>query len=629
MATVLAQTARDDARLRFRVFSALVIGLIVFLGARLVQMQIVDREQYTTEAEGNAIETKIVRPARGYVYDRNGILLVDNETTVSVTVAPRYFDEADLPLVAELAGRPLEEIAGRYAEITERSAYQEDVLLENVPFWTYARLQENQYRLRGINFREDQQRRYKGGARLTHALGFVNEINADELDRMREQGYRLGDRIGKSGLEAEYEPVLRGRVGRAFVLKNVHGMEVEAYEGGTEDVAPQSGAALTLAVDAQVQALAESLFVNKRGGAVMLDAKTGGIISMVSAPDYDLDIYRDGFTQAEVDFLYRNPEQPSFNRATQTALPPGSTWKPFMAAWALEEGMIEEDTDLYCGGGYRLGRFYRCHGGTHGNISVRRAIQVSCNTFFFRLMNDTFVNDRHPGGIRMDLDRWGMWANRFGFGQLAPVDFPNQGTGLIPDSAYYDRVFPAGWGPGYTVNLGIGQGNMGASPLQLARATAAIANGGTLVTPHLVMAQTDPATGETRVPSRRRPQQIPIEPRNLQVVREGMELVVTAGTARVAQIPAFGDYPEITVAGKTGTAENPRGKDHAVFIAYAPADDPQVAVGVIVENAGYGSTTAAPIASLMIEQYFRGEIAAPNRQARIAFVRAQRSVGRI
>ncbi|WP_412070127.1 penicillin-binding protein 2 [Rubrivirga sp. IMCC43871] len=629
MATVLAQTARDDARLRFRVFSAFVIGLIVFLGARLVQMQIVDREQYTTEAEGNAIETKIVRPARGYVFDRNGILLVDNETTVSVTVAPRYFDEADLPLVAELAGKPLEEIAGRYAEITERSAYQEDVLLENVPFWTYARLQENQYRLRGINFREDQQRRYRGGARLTHALGFVNEINGPELERMREQGYRLGDRIGKSGLEAEYEPVLRGRVGRAFVLKNVHGMEVEAYEGGEQDVAPQSGAALTLAVDATVQALAESLFVNKRGGAVMLDAKTGGIISMVSAPDYDLDIYRDGFTQAEVDFLYRNPEQPDFNRATQTALPPGSTWKPFMAAWALEEGMIEADTDLYCGGGYMLGRFFRCHGGTHGNISVRRAIQVSCNTFFFRLMNDTFVNDRHPEGIRMDLDRWGMWANRFGFGQLAPVDFPNQGTGLIPDSAYYDRVFPAGWGPGYTVNLGIGQGNMGASPLQLARATAAIANGGTLVTPHLVMAQTDPATGETRVPSRRRPQQIPIEPRNLQVVREGMELVVTAGTARVAQIPAFGDFAEITVAGKTGTAENPRGKDHAVFIAYAPVDDPQVAVGVIVENAGYGSTTAAPIASLMIEQYFRGTIASPNRQARIGFVRAQRSVGRI
>ena len=629
MPSVLSQTARDDARTRFHVFTGLVIGLVVFLGGRLVQMQIIDKEQYQTEAAGNAIETKIVRPARGYIFDRNGLLLVDNETTMSVTVAPRYFDTADLPLIAELAGLPLEEVQARYDKIVERSAYQEDVLLENVPFWTFARLQENQYQLRGVNFREDQQRRYHGDARLTHALGFVNEIGEEELAEMREQGYMLGDRIGKSGIEAEYEPVLRGRVGRAFVLRNVHGMEVERYEGGEQDVAPESGFALTLAVDATVQALAESLFVNKRGGAVMMDAKTGGIISMVSAPDFDLSIYRDGFTQAEVDFLYRNPEQPDFNRATQTALPPGSTWKPFMAAIALQEGMIDENTTLFCGGGYVLGRLYRCHGGSHGNIAVRDAIRVSCNTFFFRLMNDTFVNELHPNGIRMDLDRWGDWAHRFGFGQLAPLDIPNQNTGLIPDSSYYDRVFPAGWGPGYTVNLGIGQGNMGTSPLQLARYTAAIGNGGTLVTPHLVMAQTDPETGVTTTPSRRRPQQIPIEPRNFQVVREGMEAVVAAGTARRAQIPAYGDFAEILVAGKTGTAENPRGKDHAVFIAYAPVDDPQVAVGVIVENAGFGSTTAAPIASLMIEQYFRGQIASPQRNALIPFVRAQRSVGRI
>ena len=629
----LASTSRDDARLRFRVFSVLVIGIMVFLGARLAQMQIVDREQYATEAEGNAIETKIVRPARGYIFDRNGILLVDNETTMSVTVAPRYFDEADLRLVAELSGRSLERLEERYAEITERSAYQEDVLLENVPFWTFARLQENQYRLRGINFREDQQRRYHGPARLTHALGFVNEIGADELDEMREQGYRLGDRVGISGIEASYEPVLRGRVGREFVLKNVHGMEVESYEGGTEDIAPQSGTALTLAVDAKVQALAESLFVNKRGGAVMLDVKTGGVISMVSAPDYDLSIYEDGFTQAEVDFLYRNPQQPSFNRATQTEqMPPGSTWKPFMAMVALEEGMITPDTELRCAGGYVLGRLYRCHGGSHGLIAVEDAIRVSCNTFFFRLMNDTFVNEKHPGGIRMDLDRWGTWANRFGFGQYAPIDLPlqDQSQGLIPDSSYYDRVFPAGWGPGFTVNLGIGQGNMGASPLQLARYTAAIANGGTLVTPSLVMAQTDPATGVSTRPTHRRPQPMQLEPRNLAVVQAGMLGAVDgAGTARRARIEAAEDFPKIAMAGKTGTAQNPRGKDHSIFIAYAPADDPQVAVGVMIENIGYGGTTAAPIASLMIEQYLRGRIVSPQRNALIEFVRSQKSVGRI
>ncbi len=629
MPTLLAQTAREDARVRYNVFTLLVFGLVAFLGARLVQMQIVDRDEYTSEAEGNAIETKIVRPARGYIYDRNGTLLVDNETTITVMVEPRYFDEADLPLVAELASTPYDEVKARYDAIIARSSYQEDWLLKNVPFWTFARLQENQFQLRGISFREDQQRRYHSSARLTHVLGYVNEINRNQLDAMKEQGYQQGDRVGATGLEQQYEPVLRGRVGREFVLRNVHGMEVEAYEGGAQDVEPESGFALTLAIDAKVQALAESLFVNKRGGAVMLDAKTGGVIAMVSAPDFDLDIYRDGITKAENAFLNNNPERPLFNRATQTALPPGSTWKPFMAAVALEEGMIDENTTLYCGGGYVLGRLYRCHGGAHGDITVRDAIRVSCNTFFFRIMNDTFVNEKHPEGIRMNLDMWSTWAHRFGFGQLSPLDLPNQGTGLIPDSSYYDRVFPAGWGPGYTVNLGIGQGNMGVSPLQLARYAAAIGNGGTLVTPHLVMAQTDPSRDSTWTPTRRRSQTLPIEPRNLLVVREGMEAVVTDGTARRAQIPAVENFAEITLAGKTGTAENPRGKDHAVFIAYAPADDPQVAVGVIVENAGFGSTTAAPIASLMIEQYLRGRIVSPQRQDYIPFVRSQRSIGRI
>ena len=622
---MLAVTAREDARVRFRIFTALVVALLGFLSARLVQMQLVDREQYSTEADGNAIATRIIRPARGYISDRNGILLVDNETTLSVTVTPRYFDEADLPRVAELANRPLAEVRTAYAAVRDRSAYQEATLLENVPFSAFARLQESQYEIRGIGFSEDQQRRYHGPARLTHALGYVNEIGEAELADLREQGYDLGDRIGKTGVEAQYEPVLRGRPGRHLRLVNVHGMEVQAYEGGAEDVEPQSGVGLTLAVDSKVQALAESLFVNKQGGAVMIDVRDGGIISMVSAPDYDLDIFRDGFTQAEVDYLYRNPAKPDFNRATMASLPPGSTWKPFMAAVALEEGMIEPNTTLFCGGGYVLGRLYRCHGGSHGNIAVRDAIRVSCNTFFFRLMNDTFTNAKHPEGIRMNLDMFGEWSHRFGFGQRAPLDIPNQEAGLIPDSSYYDAAYPAGWGPGYTVNLGIGQGNMGVSPMQLARYTAAVANGGTLVTPHLVMRQTNTETGRSITPSLRRATRIPIEPRNFAVVREGMEQVVDAGTARRMQITATDAFPEITLAGKTGTAENPRGRDHALFIAYAPRDNPQVAVGVIVENAGFGATTAGPIASLMIEQFFRGTTTRPEM---IASVRSLRSSGR-
>ena len=628
--SVVSAASHDEARLRLRVFTIAVLGLVVFLGARLVQMQILDRAQYLTEAEGNAIEENIVRPARGYVFDRNGQLLVDNETTLAVTVSARYFDADRLPLVAELSGIPLERVQRRYDEIVARSGYQTDVLLEDVPFGAFARLKENQYRLPGLNFREDQQRRYHGEARLSHVLGYVKEIDKDGLDEKREQGYRLGDIVGITGVEAEYEPVLRGRVGREYKLVNVHGMEVQAYEGGAEDVDPQSGFGLKLTIDAKVQALAESLFVQKRGGAVMMDVNTGGIISMVSAPDYDPRSLAGRMTQADVDYLYRNEEKPLFNRATQAStLPPGSTWKPFMSAVGLQEGMITPDKTLFCGGGYMLGRFFKCHGGAHGNISVRDAIRVSCNTFYYRLMNDTFETPEGPK--RMDLDTWGNWARRFGFGTLAPLDLPDQSPGLIPDSSYFDsRWGKNGWGPGFTVNLGIGQGNMGANPLQLARSTAAIANGGTLVTPNLVMARIDPATGREIAPQHPRPRRIPIEPRNLQVVREGMRAVATAGTARRSQIleSRDGRFPEIPIAGKTGTSQNPRGKDHAVFIAFAPYDDPQVAVGVFVENAGYGSQTAGPIASLMIEQYLRGQVV-PERMPMIRSVQSFKSVGSI
>ena len=491
------------------------MALLGFLSARLVQMQIVDREQYASEADGNAIATRIIRPARGYVFDRNGVLLVDNETTLSVTVTPRYFNEADLPLVAQLASRPLAEVRAAYDKVKDRSTYQEATLLENVPFSAFARLQESQYRLRGIGFSEDQQRRYHGQARLTHALGYVNEIGEGELADLREQGYDLGDRIGKTGVEAQYEPVLRGRPGRHLRLVNVHGMEVQAYEGGAEDVEPQSRR--------RAHARRRRAGAGARREPVRQQAGRGRDDGRQRRAASSRWCRRRTTTSTSSATASRRPRWTSSTatRPSRTSTGPrwracrrASTWKPFMASVALQEGMIDENTTLFCGGGYVLGRLYRCHGGAHGNISVSDAIRVSCNTFFFRLMNDTFTNAAHPEGIRMNLDMFDSWAHRFGFGQLSPIDIPNQGTGLIPDSSYYDRVYPQGWGPGYTVNMGIGQGNMGVSPLQLARYTAAIANGGTLVTPHLVMRQTNTETGRSVTPSLRRATHIPIEPRN-------------------------------------------------------------------------------------------------------------------
>ncbi|MEM8557467.1 MAG: penicillin-binding protein 2 [Bacteroidota bacterium] len=587
---------KEGATVRLQVFAGTVLLLFGLLGARLVQMQILDQSQYSNEAEDNAIEQKLVLPARGYIYDRNGELLVDNVTTYDLTVTPRRFDTEKLPDLARLLGVTDSLLQARYDRVVQYSRFKESVLMEAIPFGAFVRLRENQYRIPGIGFELRQQRRYHGDAELSHALGYVREISPEQLESKRAEGYRQGDKVGIAGIEAHYENLLRGRVGREFVLVNTHGMEVARYKDGEDDLDPQAGFELHLSIDARVQALAESLFVGKRGGAVALSPKTGEIIAMVSAPDYDLDQWRGRLSQTFVDYVYRNPDRPLFNRATQSFQPPGSTWKPFMSLVALEEGMITRDTRLFCGGGYTLGgRFFKCLGGSHGPIAVERAIQVSCNTFYYRLMNDEL------NGKRMDLTTWSTWANRFGFGTLAPLDFPDQHAGLIPDSSYFDEVFPGGWGPGFTINLGIGQGNMGTTPLQLARYTAAIANGGELPWPHLLSHQVNTATGEITRP-RWEADPLPVSPEHVETIRRGMELVVEAGTARIAQIDS------VSVAGKTGTAQNPRGDDHSVFIGYAPVDDPEIAVGILVENAGYGSTAAAPIASLMMEQYLKGRV---------------------
>ena len=592
-----AASKKEPTGLRLQIFAGLVLVIFGLLTARLVQMQLLEADRYDQEAFGNAVRPKVVEPARGLIFDRHSQLLADNQPTYTLSVTPRYFDERQLPMLARLLQVEDSLLEVRYRRAIQHSRFQPSVLFSELPFEAFARVQEQSWRLTGIRFDIGQKRRYHSAANAAHVLGYVREVSERQLDQMRPQGYRLGDVVGQTGVEQVYETVLRGRPGRSLMLINTHGMEVGPYQGGANDIPPQSGHELHLTIDARVQALAESLMVNKRGGIVAIDPQTGGIIAMVSTPDYDPEGFAGRMTQEFVDHVFRNPMQPLFNRAIQMHQPPGSTWKSFMALWGLQERLITENTRLFCGGGYSLGgRFFRCMG-THGSISVRDAIRVSCNTFFYRLMNDSF------GGRRMDLDKFSQWANRFGFGTMAPMDFPDQSTGLIPDSSYFNRVFPAGWGPGYTINLGIGQGNMGTTPLQLARATAAIGNGGTLVDPHVVKYQINPDTGERIEPAHRH-RTIDIAPEHFRVVQEGMEMVVTAGTARRMSLEPMG----IAVAAKTGTAENPHGRSHSVFIAYAPAENPQIAIGTIVENAGFGGVVAGPISSLLMEQYLTGRV---------------------
>lgn len=600
----------DEYRIRVRIFIGIIIVILGILGLRLGQLQLLDVEEYAGESRSNAIKERRVYPARGAVFDRSGILMVDNQPSYTITITPRTFDPQNVSTLAGLLEVPDSLVAAKLTQARARSRYQPYKAFREVPFDIFSRVIENLYRLPGVSYEEEFSRRYHTEATASHALGYIREITDRELSIFRDRGYRQGDLIGKSGIERTYEAYLRGRLGAELKMVNVHGLEVKSYQDGRHDIDPLSGYNMHLGIDAEVQALAESLFVGKRGGAVALDANSGAIIAMVSKPDFDPGLFSESVDQETWNYLTTSPQKPLLNRATMNLLPPGSTWKPFMALMALQEGAISADSYITCPGYHPFGGpgLFRDMA-VHGRIAVVEAIQRSCNTFFFEMM------------MRTDMPTFYKYAHMFGFGEKAPTDISEQTGGLIPDSAYfYNRWGEAGLKPGFTLSLGIGQGNMGVTPLQLARYVAAIGNKGTLYPPHLVTKLEHPESGEVFYPSLPAPRDIAIEERHFDTVRQGMRQVMEAGTGYWIQIP------NIPSGAKTGTAQNPRGEDDSVFIMFAPFDNPQIAIAVQVENAGYGATAAGPIASFMAEQYLTGEISDdPQRQNRLNAVLNVRS----
>jgi penicillin-binding protein 2 len=580
----------DEYRIRVRIYAGVVLTVFLILGVRLAQLQLVDPE--SAAVAGNAVRERPVEASRGAIYGQEGTLLADNQPIYTIRLTPRYFDPSKIPLLADLLRVPDTTVDRKLKEAREWSAFRPSRSFREVSFETFSRVQEHLYELPGVSHEIELRRRYHTDAHLAHALGYVREIDDASLTRLDDQDYRPGDYVGKTGLEHAYESALRGRRGSKFVLVNVHGTEVMPYKNGTKDEPPVGGYDLHLSLDTDVQVLAESLFVGKRGAAIALDPDNGEIISFVSKPDFSPSIFSRSVSDAAWDSLRSLPEDPLYNRATQSGFPPGSTWKPFMSLVALETGLLTKTKKLDCPAGYRFGnRVFKNHGGQdEGMISVQKAIEVSCNTFFYQLME------------KMPLGTWHEWAKELGFGQKVPLDAAEQSRGLIPDSSYFDRVYGR-WTEGYLINLGIGQGDMSVTPLQLARYAAALGNEGTLPTPHFVRKMVHPQTGEVRRPDLPPPKEIPIDSTHFETVQQGMHRVMTDGTGQWVQIPG------IKSAGKTGTAQNPHGEDHSLFILFAPYEDPEIAVAVAVENAGYGATAAAPIASLMAEQHLKGEIA--------------------
>lgn len=581
---------------RRNVLMGTILVIFAVLMIRLYQLQLLYHGELDKKSEENSIRALIKEPIRGYIYDRTGKLVVDVGPSYTVMIVPAEFDRKTLPLLSSLLDMEPRAIEERITRARAYSPYLPSRLKRDIGFRALAALEEHLPMLDGISYQVESKRSYPTNARAPHLLGYSREISDAQLTQVGEY-YRQGDVIGTAGLEARYEPALRGVKGFEYVSVNSRGQVIGSFEEGSRDVVSKEGFDLILGMDVELQAFAESLMtVNRYSGAlVAMDPSDGSILAMVSKPDFDPAIMS-GVTPSDLwARLNTDTTKPLFNRATLTRYPPGSTYKMVLAAAALEEGIIDERTRIQCTGGFRFGNRVWKDLHVHGSTNVVEAIQRSCNVFFYQLI------------FKVGFDNWTNYGRKFGFGMPTGIDTGEETNGLLPSTEYYNNRYGKGkWTQGNLVSLAIGQGELGVSPLQMARYVAALANGGTLHQPHAVRFMNNKRTNTIEeVPHAQTP--VNMSAATMELIREGMRRVVqepggTAGLARVKGIES---------AGKTGTAENPHGEDHAWYVGFAPFENPTIAIAVMLENSGYGGSKAAPLAGMVVEKYLYRQLRRP------------------
>lgn len=581
-----------------------VIGFTALVIFQLFKMQILENYFYQEKSLENSVKKEMIAAPRGVFYDRNYEVIVSNKPAFTVEILPSEYDKKNNRVIESLLDFDKGFISTLLDKNKNYSPYVPLKIKRNSDFSFIAWLQENKEMLDGIDYDVELQRDYTFGIKGSHIFGYTKEISANQYKRLKSE-YDIGDYIGFSGLEKTYEDLLRGEKGYTLTLVDSRQRTIGRYREGAEDKTPQKGKDLILGIDAETQLVAEKMFEGKTGATVALEPSTGEIIAFVSSPQYDLSKFASVTSSEFWDSLRTDKKKPIFNRATQSIYPPGSTFKMLAALAALDAGIIDENYSIYCGGGYQFGdRYFKCEH-VHGRVNVVDAIKESCNTFFYQLI------------LKIGLERWARYAREFGFGQKSGIDIPEETSGILPDSVYYNRVYGVGkWTQGYLVSLGIGQGELSATPLQLAKYAALIGNNGKSVEPHFVKGYVDNKTSEV-VPLNFKEINLNIKQKAFELVQEGMFKVVNeqGGTATSVRLP------DIEISGKTGTAQNPHGDNHALFIAYAPSKNPQIAVAVIVENAGYGSSHAGPIAKAMIKAYLEKDKKEINESKKVAGIK--------
>ncbi len=575
---------------------------VLILLVKLFMLQIVDKS-YKRSSENNTLRYITQYPARGKIYDRNGNLLVYNEAIYDLMVIPRQVKNLDTLKLCSSINISREAFEEKMLKARRYSSFSPSVFMSQITKEEYGKIAENLHHFPGFYFQTRSVRSYPYPI-ASHALGNIGEVSMKDLER--DSYYKGGDYIGKSGIESFYEKELRGDKGVKIIVVDVHNREKERFMDGRFDTLPVAGKDICLGLDAELQAYGESLMKNRTGSIVAIEPSTGQILALVTSPSYNPNELVGRVRGENYSKLLNDSLKPLVNRATSGIYPPGSTFKMINGLIVLQSGVVTKKSTYPCDGPET--QPIRCTHHHDSPVSLYDAIENSCNPYFWETFKEMFASPRFKS-TKEAYNYWYGLVTSFGLGSTFKTDIPAEVSGNIPSVSFYDRMYRGVWNSLTIRSLSIGQGEILVTPLQLANMAAAIGNEGYYYPPHLIRSFCDGTPIDSVMTTKK---VIDIKNRHFKDVKIGMCRVFEgeSGTARFSKIDS------IQVAGKTGTAENPHGDDHSIFMGFAPVDNPKIAVAVVVENAGFGSQWAAPIASLMIEKYLRGYIKNPDKEKR-------------
>ncbi|MCX6204521.1 MAG: penicillin-binding protein 2 [Bacteroidetes bacterium] len=580
----------------------IIIGVIFFfIIAQLISLQIFS-SKYVLAANNNAIFRKIIYPDRGIIYDRKKRALLENTISYDLVVIPNEAKGVDTATLCAILKIDKAAYTKRMVEVIVKNSRVKIGVFE--PFLSaelYAQLTENLYRFPGFSLSERSIRSYPYNT-AAHVLGYVAEVDVNFLQKHGEEGYEMGDYAGMTGLEKQYESILMGQRGVKRYLRDNKGKIQGAFEKGQFDTLAIAGRNLYTSMDVEVQQLAEKLLQHKIGSVVALNPKTGSVIAMASSPGYNPNLLTGNQRRKTIGRLLTDTARPIYNRAIKGQYPPGSTFKPLGALIALDEGLITPSFGYNCFGLYTsCGDPRKCEHHNAGHAAnLQLALANSCNSYFLQVFRMAIDNPKYHNA-KLGYLKWKEYMNSFGLGRKLGIDLPSENKANIPDTAQYNKDFGGAkyWNSCYMLTLGIGQDRMTSTPLQLANAMAFIANKGYYYTPHFIdsVEEEDDRDKELLVNFRTKQEVTKIPTEYFDIIKEGMHGVTVFGTAAFIKVPGH------EFCAKTGTAQNPHGKNHSLFVCFAPKDNPTIAVAVVVENAGFGATWAGPIAGLVMEKY--------------------------